>query len=364
MAQLHKAESSIAEIRAESGALGQWKTRAERAEAALVQTTTRLELTETALSDLRKEADSLRDREDSETLRLRADASNARAALAKRDGDIAELRAAMEQEREQAQAALSNAEAQWKAGEAARFAAAKNSWHEQSANSLAEAIARYERAEAESARMRSEMEMLRNEFVSAQARYAELESGAAVARAASRPEPTDWVAAPKLVYERPVPPEHLPERHDPFRYRLIRDMVVVAAVAAAGIALYPRLPPVPQDWSPRNWSSKNVQLTTAMQSFFQMVGAPSDSTETRLPDLPALIDASSVNLRSSPSAGAGVVMTLSRDSEVTQIERRGDWVLVRIDGKQGKSPRQGWVFSTFLKPAPSDQKAAAQIPRG
>src|SRR5206468_10933321 len=100
---------------------------------------------------------------------------------------------------------------------------------------------------------------------------------------------------------------------------------------------------------------KNVQLTTAMQSFFQMVSGPSDSAETRLPDLPALIDANSVNLRSSPSAGAGVVMTLSRDSEVTQIDRRRDWVLVRIDGKDGKAPRQGWVFSTFLKPVPFKQ---------
>ena len=363
-AQLDKAETSLAELRTETEVAGQWKVRAGRAEAALAETATRLQLTETALADVRTEAEALRNRDDSETLRVRAEASNARAALAKRDGDLAELRAAIEQAREEAKAALSRAEAEWQTGESARFAAAKNAWHEQSASALANAIARYERAEAESAKMRAEADALRHEFATAQARYAELESDVVVTRAASEPEATGWAAAPKLVYERPVPPGERPEQRDHFRHRLVRDMVLVAAVAAVGIALYPRLPPIPQDWSPKNWSPKNAQLTTAMQSFFQMVGGPSDADTGRLPDLPAIIGARSVNLRVGPSAGSGVVATLPQASKVTQIDRRGNWILVRVAGQGGRAPQQGWVFSTFLKSPPVMDRGSSQSPHG
>jgi hypothetical protein len=46
-----------------------------------------------------------------------------------------------------------------------------------------------------------------------------------------------------------------------------------------------------------------------------------------------------------------VVATLSRDAEVTPLERRGKWTLIRYRGEDGGSKQEGWVYSSLLTDA-------------
>jgi uncharacterized protein YraI len=59
-----------------------------------------------------------------------------------------------------------------------------------------------------------------------------------------------------------------------------------------------------------------------------------------------------VNLRTGPSTNAAVITTLPRGLNVTVIDSRGDWVLVRV-GEARSAQRQGWVFRSFVQDVPT-----------
>ena len=61
----------------------------------------------------------------------------------------------------------------------------------------------------------------------------------------------------------------------------------------------------------------------------------------------AVVDVRVANLRAQPSTGAAVVTRLARNMEVTTVERRGNWVFVRVG--EGANQQQGWVASSVLK---------------
>jgi hypothetical protein len=45
-----------------------------------------------------------------------------------------------------------------------------------------------------------------------------------------------------------------------------------------------------------------------------------------------------------------VVLTLQRGAPVTVLERRGNWTLVEVPSKDGKTkPLQGFAYSSYLK---------------
>jgi len=45
-----------------------------------------------------------------------------------------------------------------------------------------------------------------------------------------------------------------------------------------------------------------------------------------------------------------VVLTLQRGAPVTVLERRGNWTLVEVPSKNGKTKAlQGFVYSSYLK---------------
>ncbi|HYM01685.1 MAG TPA: SH3 domain-containing protein, partial [Stellaceae bacterium] len=59
-----------------------------------------------------------------------------------------------------------------------------------------------------------------------------------------------------------------------------------------------------------------------------------------------IVSVSIANMRTRPSTTAAVITTLSRDTEVVPIERRGSWVFIRIG--DGARKQEGWVFGSNL----------------
>lgn len=80
-----------------------------------------------------------------------------------------------------------------------------------------------------------------------------------------------------------------------------------------------------------------------------------------------------VNVRSGPSTDAQVQTRLTRDQQVTEIERQGDWVRVEIERADGGE--EGWIHGSLLAategtaeepspgvPEPAVGPAAADLP--
>src|SRR6185312_16836117 len=57
-----------------------------------------------------------------------------------------------------------------------------------------------------------------------------------------------------------------------------------------------------------------------------------------------IVDAEVAHLRAGPSAGTAVIASLARGVEVTPLERRGKWVLVRTIDRDGAQRQEGWVY--------------------
>jgi uncharacterized protein YgiM (DUF1202 family) len=76
---------------------------------------------------------------------------------------------------------------------------------------------------------------------------------------------------------------------------------------------------------------------------------------------PTDIVAHAANVRSGPTKTASVVATLDREVGVWTIEKKGSWIHITFLAGDAKK-HDGWVFNTFLKPAPA--AAATPAPGG
>ena len=137
------------------------------------------------------------------------------------------------------------------------------------------------------------------------------------------------------------------------RARIARRLVAggaLAAAVAAAVAYYPRVEPtVVEKW----WPKVGQIVTTGIDPLLDKAGvllgvqsAPEPLAERR-----AVIDVDLAKVRAGPSTGTAVITSLTRDERVTEVERRGYWVLVHFGGGNGKQAQQGWVYGSLLKDA-------------
>jgi hypothetical protein len=322
---------------------------------------------------------------DAELRTAREHLAAAQAALAIRESELLEERSAANQVRRRAQqdieAALAKAKSVWKGDEAARIAAAEAKGREENAQVLADLTVRFNQSEAALTDARAQLEArrskgedrevlrLRDELAAMQVAMAEHERDAtearfAVEQASHRYEapivtidkPQDWRAEEAQAEAR--------ERRVQFARRLIRDVALAGAVAGLLVIAYVKFGTTVSD---QVWP-RIEPLTTGMEPILRQVGLSSGSpriapvTAPAAPVTHSVIGVRAANIRSGPSTANPVVATLSRDREVAVLERRGDWVLARFDGADGKN-QQGWVFGSFLKDVPpGGSKAAAATP--
>jgi hypothetical protein len=188
------------------------------------------------------------------------------------------------------------------------------------------------------ARLRSEMEELRRTL-------AERESDLALAQ---KPAPQISLD-PDIFIDRPSRRRKRPrtnaEEEREGRHRLTVDMLIVMLFAGAIVFAWPFvLPLLPNDWQ---WYI--YEATSSIEGELSDTPHPAPPPGVVLAT-PAATQAMAVithgaNMRSQPAGGAAIVATLRRGDEVTTGEVRGSWTAVQAGGKQG------WVFSTYLKPA-------------
>jgi chromosome segregation ATPase len=356
-----------------AAAEAQWKAELT---SALAETTAQLQRTEAELAQASAEIQTQKTQSEEDLRRLRDELAGAQTALASHESELAELRTAAEQARatadhslqslaaeiekarkvwkKESDAAFAKAEKKWRSEEAPRLAAAEAKWQEQVAQQLDQAQERLQRAENGLSDARACSEALRHELAAAQASLAHREIELAEARAAVEQERERITQIPLSTQDHKPTWEVDAEAHRAqFRRRLIRDFSIVACLFALVFMLFPRVEPVVADVWPQDLS-----LKADLQPLLQMAGlskAPVPVAPVIASTEPprAIIDVRVANLRESPSTGAAVVTKLARNMEVVPVERRGNWVFVRIG--QGSDQKQGWIASAVLK----DMNAAA-----
>ncbi len=279
---------------------------------------------------------------------------------------------ARERWRQESEAALSGAEKNWRGGEAARLATDEARWRDQFAKVLAEATERFERAETMLAEVRAQAELprsrpedvelrrLRGELEKVKASLAIREIELARVRPATEQARDQWTAESRVTLRKPERVWRLRAVENVEQKRegrpLIRDVAVVACLAALATLLYPRIElMIPDDWWPEITS-----FTGMNQPFLgnaDVPDVPRKPAPVRVAKPPTDIVVHVANVRSGPSKGAAVIATLPRDTKITPVGRRGNWVLVRIEGESGKhEQQQGWVYALFLRGAADSDK--------
>jgi hypothetical protein len=280
------------------------------------------------------------------------------ATLAERERALSQSERAREQGQQELESALAKAKS-WQAEEAQRLAAAEAQWKAQSAKALAEAQARYQAAEGALVQLRLDADRARS-----QATGGSIGSSKSVDRSVFGTKAPAPARAPK--------PESLPSpaRETPGRgtqeHKIVlqpgglsvereyeapaprkrsagREFVAAAVLVVGTIVAYPRIEPlIPEPWR------TNIAAVTARFGLSSNVVAQGSAVVVR-----------DVNLRSGPSTAAEIIATLPRGLKLTTLARREEWTLVQIEGD---SPKQGWVFSSFLEATAGEDDVEAVQP--
>jgi hypothetical protein len=337
-AQLQQAEAALAQTQAD--------LQAQKAEAkqSLRQLRDELKVTKTALTARESElADALSAAEQA--------SSTADHSL---NSVAAEIEKARQKWKRDADATLATAEKKWRSEEAPRLAAAEARWQETVAGRLTAAEERFKRAESALADSKGVSEALRHELAAAQASLAHREIEALEAHAALEQERVRVDHAAIVLEERkPSWQADADERRVMFRRRLFRDFAIVACLAGFAFMLFPRVQPVIAEVWPRNLSIHNnlqplLQMAGLSSGLTAMPTAPPPAEPQPAAEQPhALVGVRVANLRQSPSTGAPVVVKLARNVQVMTLERRGEWVFVRIG--DGAEQKRGWVSMSVLR---------------
>lgn len=126
--------------------------------------------------------------------------------------------------------------------------------------------------------------------------------------------------------------------------RSLRIGIIAACLAGAAVA-YPLVAPmISERWWPKITAYQSDVEPTLRKANDDIQSWLSKATET--PEPRATVRVAAANVRATPSISAAVITTLPRNSEVTPLDRRGNWVRIRIGGPTGKT---GWLHASLLK---------------
>jgi len=141
--------------------------------------------------------------------------------------------------------------------------------------------------------------------------------------------------------------------------RRIALATLIAGLIAGGAALYPIVQPVLagvwEDNIVANWKALTATIGGAIRNNdYKGLEEPDDdgsATFNAVADSSrqTYVNVSAANLRERPSQRASVVGVLLLGTEVTPLEWRGQWVLVRAPGLTGNI---GWVHASLLQARP------------
>jgi len=355
-------QESAAELRR---AEGQWKTE-EALRLARAKSQWREDL-ERVTVESASESERAREQDMAEIAHLRDELTVSLVALDERSAELvrsrAETRQAHDDWHKRSEAALKNAEKAWKAEEAERFAQARALWREQSGGGLAEATARYQAAEQALAQYRAkaeaglfDAEKLHSELSLLRTALAHNEAELAQARLISERRLGDL---PFLETDG-LHPQRLGDLIDSpddsaepgVNRRLIRDVLVVAVLAAVAILSFPFVEPyLPDDWRDQISAVTDSIRTDSLlhRSAEPTIVAQPLPVAPAPPPSPQLAQiVRGANLREGPSTDDDVAATVSQGTTVAVLETRGAWSRVETRPKTGK-PVQGWVYASHLK---------------
>lgn len=345
---------------------------------------------ETELLEMRHKAEY--ERREASRLAIDAELSVARSAWE------SELQQRLIEATAQATTNLEMSRAAWQAELADRIAKSEARAQERFAQALAEATARGERAEtalaearaqpkavrdpgdeAALARLRDELAAMRRTLATRETELAAARSAAEDARQnaaaeaqaalqqadearkveAAQPPAAEPALAPKVVaIPNNARGKFTVAMNRQRQAQLMRYAIrggALAACLAGVVLLYPRVEAMIVD----DWAPKIAALPDAIEPMFRNVFGPSKSSLPEPPPVmerPAvqtverrtIISVSVASVRAGPSPAAAVITKLPRDREVSPVDRRGSWVLIRFDAEDGNR-QEGWVSSTLLK---------------
>ncbi|MBV9570379.1 MAG: SH3 domain-containing protein [Alphaproteobacteria bacterium] len=348
-----------------AAAEAQWKAQFAPA---LAETTARLQEAESALAQAQAELQVQASGAGDELRRVRDELAALEMTLVSRENELSDARTAAERARitadqalqsvaaelekarlswkRDADAALAKAEKQWHADEAPRLAAAEAKLQEQMAARLQNLEDRLQQATGKITDEKACSEALRYELAAAHASLNHREIELAEAQAMLEQERDRLKQVPVGIQDHtPAWQLDAEERKAQFRRRLIRDGSIVACLFALAFMLFPRVQPVVAESWPRSLS-----LGNNFQPLLHMAGlssaAPVSTTAVASAEPHATVRVRIANLREQPSKTAAVVTRLARNMDVVPMERRGNWVFVRIG--EGAGQKQGWVSSAVL----------------
>ena len=301
-----------------------------------------------------------------ESGRLRDELAKMQSVLAQRENELAGHRTAFEQERarwrQELEAALVVAAKAWKTEEDGRLAAMVAKSRAESDAALAVAISRYEAAEsalAESGKqdvaparrddgyvesLRRELSTVREALVNC-----EVELGQA-RRAAERTRPHAMQnAVSNPVLERNLADPGEEDVAAGKKRGLVRDFIVAVCVITPIIFFYPWL----EVYLP---VEVRTSITSMTGGLLGTSAVPALPIQAAAPPAPPAVKqqtvtvSRAVNLRATAATTGAVVLTLQRGVPVTVLERRGNWTLVEVPSKDGKTKAlQGFVYGSYLK---------------
>lgn len=325
-----------------------WKA-AEAERLAAAEATWR-ETSARALAEARAQAGAVEPGGETEFRVLRDKLASLQALLSDREATLARADKTMEAAhlrwQKDAQQAISKAVRERKADETARLAAAEGQARKQMAKELADATARYEAAEAALAQLRlntKDDSRLQNELAALRASLAARESELAHARSVMSHHDDADSEAPHAGRSAT---KHEQSRA-PDKRRLMRDAGLAACVGVAAVVFYPQIealifgaPPAPK----KPLAVAEVVLRAASPVIEQRTA----------------VVVRYARMRAEPSKSGAVVAALPIGVEVTVVETRDKWVLVRTAGEGKTEPREGWVFASLLKDIPAGKTSPAK----
>ena len=279
--RLERTENALKEARR------QVEAERERASVALAEMVTRYERSESQLKDAQTRIESMRDpMNETELDRLRTELAEIQVAYGELEGEIgrsrAENRKLRERATEQSKAAVMRAEEAWRIDEATRLAAARREWERDA----------------------------------------------------------------KFGAVRIDAPMDEPVEQEPVRRanRLLLDSALAVGLAAVVVLIVTFSPSLPDLWpsTSRASGTEIPKAVTAVKPKLPMIAAAPR----------AIIGVAAANLRAAPAVSAEVIVRLRRGDVVAPGERQGDWTRVHEDGAAGKPPRDGWIYTASLKSAP------------
>jgi chromosome segregation ATPase len=323
---------------------------------------------------------------DAELRAVREQLAAAQSALAAREMELLDERSAAQQARRRIQqdieAALAKAKTVWKTDEAARIEAAEAKGREGSAQALSDLTARVQVSETALAEARNQIQSMRRQGDDIELRHLKEQVAALQVALGNREREVEDLrfaydraherlgTLGAVVIDRPREDWRAEEaeameqaRRAQKTRKLVRDLAVASGVAAALMLVFVWVQPMFSE----QIMPQIAPLTAEIEPWLQKVGLPV-GTAQQMPVQAAsrppaelarsVVAVHAANVRSGPSKANPVLATLPRDRDVMVLERRGNWVLARFDGADGKS-LQGWVFSSVLKEAPSAGSNAA-----